>query len=80
MIRRDMPEVLKIDKDSHNPWDEETFMGHLRQRNCIGLVCEIEEKNNRICDILFRKASNVTYQNGGRQRTQKKESGDINNR
>ncbi len=44
MIRRDMPEVFKIDKDSHNPWDEETFISHLRQRNCIGLICETEEK------------------------------------
>lgn len=75
-----MPEVFKIDKDSHNPWDEETFISHLRQRNCIGLICETEEKIIGFAIYYLEKASNVSHQNGGRQRTQKKESRNINYR
>ena len=45
MIRRDMPEVLAIESARSVPkWDEETFVGHLRQRNCIGMVAEHGEK------------------------------------
>ena len=41
MIRRDMPEVLDIERDSFEfPWSEEDFMRCLRQRNCIGMVAE----------------------------------------
>jgi len=41
LIRRDMPEVLAIEQASfRQPWSEETFLGHLRQRNCIGMVAE----------------------------------------
>ena len=44
MIRRDMPEVLEIESQSFEfPWDEDTFMGALRQRNCIGMVVEMDE-------------------------------------
>lgn len=39
MIRRDMREVLDIEAESfEEPWPEEEFIGHLRQRNCIGMV------------------------------------------
>lgn len=45
MIRRDMPEVLKIEQASHDyPWCEEDFLRCLRQRNCIGMVAEQGEK------------------------------------
>lgn len=45
MIRRDMPEVLQIEQDSHDyPWMEEDFLHCLRQRNCIGMVAEIGEQ------------------------------------
>lgn len=45
MIRRDMPEVLQIEQDSHDyPWTEEDFLHCLRQRNCIGMVAEIGEQ------------------------------------
>ena len=41
LIRRDMPEVLAIEQSSfRQPWSEEDFLGHLRQRNCIGMVAE----------------------------------------
>lgn len=71
MIRRDMPEVLKIDKDSHNPWDEETFMGHLRQRNCI--VCEIEEKIiGFVIYYLEKQAMSLTKMVVGKEHRRKK--------
>jgi ribosomal-protein-alanine N-acetyltransferase len=45
MIRRDMPEVLRIEQSSHEyPWCEEDFLRCLRQRNCIGMVAEQGEK------------------------------------
>ena len=45
MIRRDMPEVLAIEEDSFEfPWSEEEFLRCLRQRNCIGMVAEHDER------------------------------------
>lgn len=45
MIRRDMPEVLQIEKGSFEfPWYEEDFIRCLRQRNCIGMVAEQGER------------------------------------
>ena len=45
MIRRDMPEVLRIEQASSDyPWCEEEFLRCLRQRNCIGMVAEQGEK------------------------------------
>jgi len=45
MIRRDMPEVLGIENHSFEfPWSEEDFIRCLRQRNCIGMVAEFEER------------------------------------
>lgn len=45
MIRRDMPEVLDIEKSSFEfPWSEEDFIRCLRQRNCIGMVAEYDER------------------------------------
>ena len=45
MIRRDMPEVLDIEKESFEfPWSEEDFIRCLRQRNCIGMVAEHDER------------------------------------
>ena len=41
MIRRDMEEVLKIERESFEfPWSEDDFVRCLRQRNCIGMVAE----------------------------------------
>jgi [ribosomal protein S18]-alanine N-acetyltransferase len=45
MIRRDMPEVLSIEQRAKpNPWSEDEFVSHLRQRNCIGMVVEAGDK------------------------------------
>lgn len=45
MIRRDMPEVLEIESRSFEfPWTEEDFIRCLRQRNCIGMVAEYDER------------------------------------
>jgi [ribosomal protein S18]-alanine N-acetyltransferase len=45
MIRRDMPEVLAIEQDSFEfPWSEDEFIQSLRQRNCIGMVAEHDDR------------------------------------
>lgn len=45
MIRRDMPEVLDIERQSFEfSWNEEDFLTCLRQRNCIGMVAERQER------------------------------------
>ncbi|MBM3998060.1 MAG: ribosomal-protein-alanine N-acetyltransferase [Planctomycetes bacterium] len=45
MIRRDMPEVTAIESASFEfPWSEDDFVRCLRQRNCIGMVAESEER------------------------------------
>jgi len=42
-IRRDMPEVLNIETSSFEfPWSEEDFIATLQQRNCIGMVGEVD--------------------------------------
>ena len=45
MIRRDMTEVLQIESQGFEfPWSEEDFIRCLRQRNCIGMVAEHEDR------------------------------------
>lgn len=45
MIRRDMAEVLAIEKAAFEfSWDEDDFILCLRQRNCIGMVAEIGDR------------------------------------
>ena len=45
MIRRDMNEVLDIERSAFEfPWFEEEFIRCLRQRNCIGMVAEHAER------------------------------------
>lgn len=45
MIRRDMPEVLDIENQCFEfAWTEEDFLSCLRQRNCIGMVAECQER------------------------------------
>jgi ribosomal-protein-alanine N-acetyltransferase len=45
MIRRDMAEVLEIEQQSFDfAWTEEDFLCCLRQRNCIGMVAEHQER------------------------------------
>jgi len=45
MIRRDMPDVLAIESDCFEfSWTEDDFIRCLRQRNCIGMVAECEDR------------------------------------
>lgn len=45
MIRRDLPEVLNIETCSFDhTWGEEEFLLTLRQRDCIGMVAENNDK------------------------------------
>lgn len=45
MIRRDMPEVLQTEQTSFDySWTEEDFLRCLRQRNCIGMVAEFDDR------------------------------------
>ncbi len=45
MIRRDMPEILGIEAESFEfPWLEEDFIRCLKQRNCIGMVAEHDDR------------------------------------
>jgi ribosomal-protein-alanine N-acetyltransferase len=45
MIRRDMAEVLDVENESFEfPWLEEDFIRCLRQRNCIGMVAEHDDR------------------------------------
>ena len=45
LIRRDMPEVLEIERSCFEyVWTEEDFLCCLRQRNCIGMVAEHDHK------------------------------------
>lgn len=44
MIRRDMPDVLEIEKQCFtSPWPEQEFVNTLKLRNCIGMVAEKNE-------------------------------------
>jgi ribosomal-protein-alanine N-acetyltransferase len=45
MIRRDMPDVLGIESNCFEfAWSEDDFIRCLRQRNCIGMVAECDER------------------------------------
>jgi ribosomal-protein-alanine N-acetyltransferase len=51
MIRRDMPEVLGAEQQSFEyAWTEDDFLRCLRQRNCIGMVAE---HNDRIVGFMI---------------------------
>ena len=45
MIRVDLDFVLAIEKDSFSePWTRDEFVDALRQRGCIGMVCEVGDE------------------------------------
>lgn len=45
MIRRDMAEALDIENEGFEfPWSEDDFIRCLRQRNCIGMVAEHDDR------------------------------------
>jgi ribosomal-protein-alanine N-acetyltransferase len=60
MIRRDMPEVLRIESNSSdNPWLEDDFLTALRQRNCIGMVAE---QDSRVVGFMIYDLDKVRLQ------------------
>ena len=78
MIRRDMPEVLDTEEESFEfPWLEEDFIRCLRQRNCIGMVAEHEDRvvgfmiyelhKNRIHVLNFAVAADYRRRGVGSQ-------------
>ena len=82
MIRRDMPEVLDIERESFEfPWFEEDFIRCLRQRNCIGMVAEHGERvigfmiyelhKTRLHILNFAVADSVRHRGIGTQMAQK---------
>lgn len=45
MIQRDWPEVMAIEQMSFEfPWHDEDFVHYRRQRNCIGMSAEYEDR------------------------------------
>lgn len=45
MIRRDMSDVLRAEQESFEyAWTEDDFLRCLRQRNCIGMVAEVNDR------------------------------------
>jgi ribosomal-protein-alanine N-acetyltransferase len=82
MIRRDMPEVLDIERASFEfPWFEEEFIRCLRQRNCIGMVAEHAERvvgfmiyelhKTRLHILNFSVAADVRRRGVGQQMIEK---------
>ncbi len=82
MIRRDMPEVLDIERESFEfPWFEEDFIRCLRQRNCIGMVAEHGERivgfmiyelhKTRLHILNFAVAAGARQRRIGRQMAEK---------
>ena len=78
MIRRDMTEVMRIEKACfEHPWTEEDFLRCLKQRNCIGMVAELgdsiagfmiyELHKNRLHIIDFAVIPGCQRQGIGRQ-------------
>jgi ribosomal-protein-alanine N-acetyltransferase len=82
MIRRDMAEVLEIERGAFEfPWFEEEFIRCLRQRNCIGMVAEHAERvvgfmiyelhKTRLHILNFAVASDVRRRAIGKQMMEK---------
>jgi ribosomal-protein-alanine N-acetyltransferase len=82
MIRRDMPEVLDIERLAFEfPWFEEEFIRCLRQRNCIGMVAEHAERvvgfmiyelhKSRLHILNFAVAADLRRRGIGRQMIEK---------
>jgi ribosomal-protein-alanine N-acetyltransferase len=78
MIRRDMPEVLQIEAEAFEfPWSEDDFVRCLRQRNCIGMVVEQDDRvvgfmiyelhKTRLHVLNFAVAADCRRQGLGRQ-------------
>ncbi|KKN24615.1 hypothetical protein LCGC14_0892990 [marine sediment metagenome] len=60
LIRRDMPEVMAIEREIFEfPWLEKDFIRCLRQRNCIGMVAEHED---RVVGFMIYELHNTRIQ------------------
>lgn len=57
MIRKDMPEVLRIEEESFDhPWSEQTILDVLRQRNCIAMLIQHKDEttgHNEIAGFMI---------------------------
>lgn len=82
LIRRDMADVLEIERQSfENVWTEEDFLCCLRQRNCIGMVAEVDHQvvgfmiyelhKSRLRVLNFAVAPNVRRCGVGSQMVQR---------
>ncbi len=82
MIRRDMPEILEIEKQGFEfPWTADDFIRCLRQRNCIGMVAEVDDRvvgfmvyelhKNRLHVLNFAVADEYRRRSVGSQMMQK---------
>ena len=50
MVRKDLPEVIDIERKCFEyPWTEDNFIQTLRQRNCLGMTAEYQ---NRIVGFM----------------------------
>jgi [ribosomal protein S18]-alanine N-acetyltransferase len=78
MIRRDVVEALAIEAESFEfPWSEENFIRCLSQRNCIGMVAELDDQvvgfmiyelhKNRLHVLNFAVAARFRRQGIGSQ-------------
>ena len=82
MIRRDMAEVFRIENQIFEfPWSEDDFIRCLRQRNCISMIAEYQEKivgfmiyelhRNRLHILNFAIAPEFRRMSVGRQMIEK---------
>ncbi len=82
LIRRDMGDVLRIERDCFEfSWSEEDFLTCLRQRNCIGMVAEHDQQivgfmiyelhKSRLNILNFAVAAETRRQKVGTQMAQK---------
>ncbi len=82
MIRRDMQAVLEIESSNFEfAWSEEDFIRCLRQRNCIGMVAEHEDRvvgfmiyelhKNRLHILNFAVSADCKRQGIGRSMVSK---------
>lgn len=54
MIKRDLPEVLQIERDSFDqPWTDRDFVNSLRSGNTIGIVAEISKPDEVVGFVVY---------------------------
>jgi ribosomal protein S18 acetylase RimI-like enzyme len=55
----DMPAIMEIEGENPDPWTQEEFEEQLRQRNCVGEVCEIRGQIAGFLVYEFKKSVNT---------------------